>query len=120
MFVGATGSGKSTLVDGIINYIMGVSFEDPFRFTVVTLESDERKNNNQVLTNTVFIQLKKRYYNYVLYYSTFVPPSNMYMYELKYSSINKIHEELFVVVKRFVSRNSYKINTFYDFSKIEL
>lgn len=48
MLVGATGSGKSTLVDGIANYIMGVSFEDPFRFTMVTLEEEEKKTDNQV------------------------------------------------------------------------
>lgn len=49
MLVGATGSGKSTLVDGIVNYVMGVSFEDPFRFTMVTLEDEEKKNDaNQV------------------------------------------------------------------------
>ena len=49
LLVGATGSGKSTLVDAIANYIMGVSFEDPFRFKMVTLEENEKKNNNQVI-----------------------------------------------------------------------
>lgn len=49
MLVGATGSGKSTLVDGIVNFIMGVSFDDPFRFTMVTLEEEEKKSHNQVL-----------------------------------------------------------------------
>lgn len=49
MLVGATGSGKSTLVDGIVNYITGVSFEDPFRFTAVSLEKDEMNTQNQVL-----------------------------------------------------------------------
>ena len=35
--------------DGIVNYVMGVSFEDPFRFTMVTLEDEEKKNDaNQV------------------------------------------------------------------------
>lgn len=48
MLVGATGSGKSTLVDGIANYIMSVSFEDPFRFKMVTLEKEEKKTHNQV------------------------------------------------------------------------
>ena len=48
MLVGATGSGKSTLVDGIANYIMGVSFKDPYRFKMATLEENEMKNNNQV------------------------------------------------------------------------
>lgn len=49
MLVGATGSGKSTLVDGIVNYVMGVSFEDPFRFTLLQLEKEENKFHNQVL-----------------------------------------------------------------------
>ncbi|XP_060557470.1 uncharacterized protein LOC132717902 [Ruditapes philippinarum] len=34
MLLGATGSGKSTLVDGFINYVFGVNWNDPFRFTV--------------------------------------------------------------------------------------
>lgn len=49
MLVGATGSGKSTLVDGIVNYVMGVSFEDPFRFSLIQLEKEENKSHNQVL-----------------------------------------------------------------------
>lgn len=48
MLVGATGSGKSTLVDGIVNFVMGVSFDDPFRFTLVQLEEEEKKTHNQV------------------------------------------------------------------------
>lgn len=49
MLVGATGSGKSTLVDGMVNYVMGVSFDDPFRFTIVQLEEEEKKTHNQVI-----------------------------------------------------------------------
>lgn len=48
MLVGATGSGKSTLVDGIVNYVMGVSFDDPYRFTLIQLEKDESNVENQV------------------------------------------------------------------------
>lgn len=48
MLVGATGSGKSTLVDGIVNYVMGVSFDDPYRFTLIQLEEEENKIGNQV------------------------------------------------------------------------
>ncbi|XP_062578218.1 uncharacterized protein LOC134240122 [Saccostrea cucullata] len=55
MLVGATGSGKSTLVDGIINYILGVQFHDKFRFTVVELEEDEQKSNNQALSQTEWV-----------------------------------------------------------------
>lgn len=49
MLVGATGSGKSTLVDGFVNYVMGVSFDDPFRFTLVRLEEEGKKTHNQVV-----------------------------------------------------------------------
>ena len=49
MMVGATGAGKTTLVDGMINYITDVAFEDDFRFTMVDLTSEEKgKNSNQV------------------------------------------------------------------------
>lgn len=52
MLIGATGSGKSTLVDGIVNYATGVNFEDPFRFTVLTLENEEIRTENQVHLTT--------------------------------------------------------------------
>ena len=50
MLVGETGSGKSTLVDGILNYLFDVNFEDPFRFKIVVLEKEEQKTTNQVST----------------------------------------------------------------------
>ncbi|XP_063429132.1 uncharacterized protein LOC134711989 [Mytilus trossulus] len=43
MVIGATGSGKTTLVDGMINYITDVSWEDEFRFSMVDLTDDEKK-----------------------------------------------------------------------------
>ena len=50
MLVGATGSGKSTLIDGIINYITDVSWHDDFRFSLVDLTDDEeKKHTNQVI-----------------------------------------------------------------------
>lgn len=61
MLVGATGSGKSTLVDGIVNYIMGVSFDDPFRFRIVTLEEEEKKSHNQAISQTEWITVYKIY-----------------------------------------------------------
>lgn len=35
MVMGATGSGKSTLIDGMINYILGVNWKDDYRFKLV-------------------------------------------------------------------------------------
>ncbi|VDI74161.1 Hypothetical predicted protein [Mytilus galloprovincialis] len=42
MLVGATGSGKSTLVNAVANYIIGVRREDICRFEMVQLEDNER------------------------------------------------------------------------------
>lgn len=59
MLVGATGSGKSTLVDGIVNYVTGVSFDDPFRFTIVQLEEEEQNTDNQAISQTEWVNVYK-------------------------------------------------------------
>ena len=49
ILVGATGTGKSTLVDGMVNYILGVKWEDPFRFSTIDMEHEEKERHlNQV------------------------------------------------------------------------
>lgn len=59
MLVGATGTGKSTLVDGIINYVLGVNWSDPFRFRVIDLEEEEKqRQQNQVDYTSGYYQLK--------------------------------------------------------------
>jgi Tfp pilus assembly ATPase PilU len=56
MLVGATGTGKSTIVDGIVNYVLGVTWEDPFRYTIIDLESEEaRRIKNQVIMQSTLI-----------------------------------------------------------------
>lgn len=41
MLLGATGSGKSTQIDAMFNYIAGVSFVDDYRFELVHLTKEE-------------------------------------------------------------------------------
>ncbi|CAG0887783.1 unnamed protein product [Darwinula stevensoni] len=42
MIVGATGAGKSTLINGIVNYAYGVEWDDNFRFKVIREEGNEK------------------------------------------------------------------------------
>ena len=45
MLVGATRSGKSTLIDGMINYIFGVNWDDDFRFSLIELSDSKKKRH---------------------------------------------------------------------------
>ena len=46
--MGATGSGKTTWINAMINYVLGVKWEDDFRFKLV----DEEINKNQAHSQT--------------------------------------------------------------------
>lgn len=50
ILMGATGSGKSTLINGMVNYIHGVRWEDTFRFKCV--REDESIAQNQAHSQT--------------------------------------------------------------------
>lgn len=47
MAVGATGAGKSTLINGMVNYLMGVKFEDDCRFKLITDEVAQSQAHSQ-------------------------------------------------------------------------
>ncbi|XP_051809928.1 uncharacterized protein si:ch73-170d6.2 [Acanthochromis polyacanthus] len=48
MVLGATGAGKSTLINGMINYILGVEWKDDYRFKLV----DEGQSKSQAHSQT--------------------------------------------------------------------
>ena len=56
MVVGATGAGKSCLINGIANYIMGVDWKDEFRFKLISDETthDQSKSQTQCITAYTF------------------------------------------------------------------
>lgn len=97
MLVGATGSGKSTLVDGIVNYVMGVSFDDPFRFTLVQLEEEEKKTHNQVTFNTIIMSAKVVYF--VIGYKDII---------YSHLSVVLFNNYLLIIVNRFKTNQQRK------------
>ena len=53
ILMGATGSGKSTLINGMVNYILGVQWKDPFRFKCVREDDSVARNEAHSQTNSV-------------------------------------------------------------------
>ncbi|CAH3036311.1 unnamed protein product, partial [Porites lobata] len=54
LLIGATGSGKSTLINGMANYIMGVKWEDDFRFQLVIDDPKVSKSRSQTQYITAY------------------------------------------------------------------
>ena len=54
MLVGPTGAGKSTLINGIANYIMGVRWQDDFRFKVIINEGEMSQVHSQTSEITAY------------------------------------------------------------------
>ena len=53
MILGATGSGKTTLINSMINYVLGVEYKDQFRFKLVTEDGDGKGNQAHSQTSWI-------------------------------------------------------------------
>ncbi|XP_072892144.1 uncharacterized protein [Hemitrygon akajei] len=54
MVLGATGSGKTTLINGMINYILGVKWEDDFRYKLIDEETGKSQAESQTSSITAY------------------------------------------------------------------
>ncbi|XP_063048575.1 tyrosine-protein phosphatase Lar-like [Engraulis encrasicolus] len=54
MLVGATGSGKTTLINGMINYVLGVDWEDNWRFKLIDEETNKSQAHSQTSEVTAY------------------------------------------------------------------
>ncbi|MBN3290864.1 STXA protein, partial [Polypterus senegalus] len=54
MVLGATGAGKTTLINGMINYILGVKWEDGHRFKLIDEGSSKSQAESQTSTITAY------------------------------------------------------------------
>lgn len=54
MVVGATGAGKTTLINGMVNYILGVEWKDDFRFKLIVDEGGKSQAHSQTKLITAY------------------------------------------------------------------
>ncbi|KAE9547480.1 hypothetical protein FO519_009307, partial [Halicephalobus sp. NKZ332] len=55
LMVGATGAGKSTLINGMVNYLYGVEKDDSFRLQLIPKESTKSQAHSQTSSVTPYI-----------------------------------------------------------------
>ena len=94
LLVGATGSGKSTVVDAVANYAFGVKFSDGFRFKVVT--GDLQASQAHSLTrNVTAYTFHSTALNYVLTVVDTPGFGNVSGVETDMQSVNQIQRYFF-------------------------
>ncbi|XP_063819140.1 uncharacterized protein LOC135057172 [Pseudophryne corroboree] len=62
LLVGATGTGKTTLINGMANYILGVEWKDDFRFQLVHEVTDKSQAHSQTSLVTAYKMNHERGY----------------------------------------------------------
>ena len=54
MVVGQTGSGKATLLNAFINYLLGIKYEDDFRYFIIYENFNKKQDHSQTSEVTVY------------------------------------------------------------------
>ena len=54
MVVGQTGSGKTTLLNAYINYLMGINYEDDFRYIIIFEQFNKKQDESQTSEVTIY------------------------------------------------------------------
>ena len=54
MVVGQTGSGKTTLLNAFINYLLGIKYEDDFRYYIIHENFNKKQDHSQTSEVTVY------------------------------------------------------------------
>ena len=54
MVVGQTGSGKTTLLNAYINYLMGIKYEDNFRYIMINEKFEKKQDESQTTEVTIY------------------------------------------------------------------
>ena len=57
MVVGATGAGKSTMIDGLIKFYLDVAWEEDSRFRMIDVIQEEHTEQNEVHNYLIFYDL---------------------------------------------------------------
>ena len=55
VLVGASGTGKTTCIDALMNYLLGVKFEDKYRVRLVSLKEEELQKTGQHESQTEWV-----------------------------------------------------------------
>ncbi|XP_055487898.1 uncharacterized protein LOC129695157 [Leucoraja erinacea] len=63
MVLGATGSGKTTLINGMINYILGVEWGDYFRYKLIAEETGKSQAESQTSSITAYLLHHQKGFN---------------------------------------------------------
>jgi len=62
LLMGATGSGKTTLINAMVNYILGVEWNDPFRFIMISEKETSSIPNSQAHSQTATVTAYEIHY----------------------------------------------------------